>query len=255
MRLIVVVLLIVLGAQPALAQGYAASPWPQSAENRALPRPSWVLVIPARRHADGSLTIWDRDDEWTRAWRVPRVIDGMRVVTLFGDSQDSRSITSAAIDGMQVDEMQVVLDKYGAPALALAVNDGTSVAVAAYVPGWSAGWSATTAGADDTESRENALDVIGALFSGSAAAPQQPTSDPIEILAFRDDDMTGGRDYRVAVRVDEGRIQGVIDQIASVPGGNIVDVQRDADGVVLTVQRYPGAPPLEDDLRTYGLMP
>lgn len=227
-----------------------------SAQNRGLPRPDWVLAIPARRTADGGLVIWDRTDEWTRAWRVPRVIDGMRVVTLLGDSQDSRSITPAAIDGMLVDEMQVVLDKYGAPALALIVNDGASIAVAGYVPGWQASWTSVASDLDPHVARDNSMDAIASLFDGRGNQTQpSQASTALEILAYRQNPSTGGLDYRILIRGDQSGAQAALDIMAGIPNGNVIDVVRSEAGYVVVVERFAGAQPFEYDLQAYGLLP
>lgn len=254
MHKLVLIFTILLSLTPSVfAQGYAAGAWPNSAWERGLPRPQWVMAIPARRTTDGNLVIWDRRDEWSRAWRVPRIIDGMRIVTLMGDTQDSRSITPAAIDGMLVDEMQVVLEKYGAPALALIVNDGQNIAIAGYVKGWQASWTAISAEADVQESRERSIEAIGRLFNGAGVQNFTQPTTAIEIIAYRQNQYTGGVDYRLSI---QGKgAAAAVDILAGMQNGNLVEATRDRDGFVVTIERFPGAPSLENDLQTYGLVP
>lgn len=203
LRALALVALALLPA-PHAAASEAAAPWPESARGRPLPRPSWVLVIPARRAADGSLSIWRRDDEWTKAWRAPRLVRGIRMVSLFGDSEDRRAVTAEAIDGMLVDSLSSVMRKYGAPALALAVTDGRSVALAGYVPGRPASWVPAEVGEDAGATRERSLAALSGLFgaagvAGPAGTPEASVAPAdVEILALRDAD--GGFDYRLRVR-------------------------------------------------------
>lgn len=226
----------------ALAQGSAA-PWPSQAEGRPLPREPWVLVVPARRMADGSLSIWERDDPWTKAWRVPRVFDGLRVVTLFGDAEDRRNVTSAAIDGMVIASLGLVQRKYGAPAIALAVTDGAEVAVAGYVPGSQASWQGVSAGAGDAEARENAVRTLAAMFRASSAqltrgadgreaarpdapAPDVVATDPpatVTVRAYRASP-EGGTEFRVTL--SDGDARAALARISGVEGLTVV---RDSD--------------------------
>ncbi len=206
MRAILTATLPLLAALAALAPApapatEAAAPWPMSAQGRPLPRPAWVLVIPARRKPGGGLAIWERDDAWTRAWRVPRLVRGVRMVSLLGDAEDRRAVTAAAIDGMMVDSLAAVMRKYGAPALALAVTDGSSVALAGYVPGHAASWLPADAGADEGATREASLATLAALFGARGAPAAETARDSsreaaVEILAVRDRD-DGGFDYRL----------------------------------------------------------
>ena len=166
-------LTVPLFATPASAQ--AAAAWPSTAQGRPLPRPAWVLVIPARRTSKG-LSIWARDDDWTRAWRVPRLVGGLRIVTLFGDAEDRRSITADAFDGMIIDSMEIVRRKYDAPAIALAVIDGNEAAVAGWAPGWPASWEPSDASGDVATSHEAAVRALSALFSGGRGT-DSPSGD------------------------------------------------------------------------------
>jgi hypothetical protein len=188
----------------AVSQAAAADvPWPVAAQGRALPRPSWILVVTARRTAAGSLVIWDRADEWGRAWRVPRTVDGLRVVALYGDSEDDGNVTAREIDGMIIDKLEVVRRKYGAPAIALAVLSDDGAAVAAWVPGYSASWRSAKAGATVDETRETSVQVLSDMMrSGRAVAVQraaQAGAGSARVADYRVR-MDGGYDYRVVVK-------------------------------------------------------
>ncbi len=232
--------LALLRAVPAPASE-AAAPWPESARGRPLPRPSWVLVIPARRAPDGTLSIWRRDDEWTKAWRAPRLVRGIRMVSLFGDAEDRRAVTAEAIDGMLVDSLASVMRKYGAPALALAVTDGQSVALAGYVPGRPASWVPAEVGEDAAATRERSVAALSGLFgaAGAAVAPEASSAPAdVEILALRDAD--GGFDYRLRVRATgEAQARRMLSLAglelaeAEAPGadGTLVAIASSADGV------------------------
>ena len=186
-------------------------------------------MIPARRRPDGGLTIWERSDAWTQAWRVPKTVRGVSLVTLFGDAEDRRSVTAEAIDGMMVDSLAVVMRKYGAPALALAVTDGDSVALAGYVPGYPASWLPAEAGDDLVQARARALPVLASLFSsGGAARAAAPEGETVEILALRDRD-DGGYDYRLALSPDlAGQAAG--SRLDGVAGMTVSEVGRGQDG-------------------------
>ena len=232
----------------------AAAPWPASAQGRPLPRPAWVLVIPARRKPDGGLAIWERSDEWTRAWRVPKTVRGVSLVTLLGDAEDRRAVTAAAIDGMLVDSLAVVMRKYGAPALALAVTDGASVALAGYVPGHAASWVPAEGGPDLAETRARALPALAALFSAGGAPARAPAAeaDTVEILALRDRD-DGGYDYRIGLPpgLSGGGAEARLDGVA---GLGVAEVARGPDGrEVAVLTGFAGQDELVAALRARGL--
>lgn len=246
---------LALSPLDALAQSTSAAPWPSSAQGRTLPRPDWVLAIPARRNDDGTLSIWERSDDWTREWRVPTVVDGLRVVTLLGDSEDRKRITPEAIDQMLVDQMEPVMAKYGAPALALVVTDGSSTAVAGYMPGWQASWDEVGHSSSLQETRTLAADVISAMFSDPYSAPT-PSGETggVHIQAFRQNPQTGGMDYRIVVMGSGEMIQYQLAAIAAMPGTVIYGKQAVAeDSLLVELSRDPTAPALEDDLATFGL--
>lgn len=235
--------------------GQSTVPWPDQAYERGLPRPDWVLAIPARRASDGSLTIWDRNDPWTSAWRVPITVDGLRIVTLFGDTEDRRSITPDAIDGMLVDQMQPVMEKYGAPALALIVDDGSGIALAGYVPGYPASWTLAAETADTEETRKASADLLASLFNGAVTAPVQVVEYGVVINAYRQDEFTGETDYRVTVSGSWEQINAQLDAISIMPSTSIVsEAALSETQVEAVVRRAPGATPFESDLGYYGLL-
>ena len=244
------------GPSPAPLAAEPAAPWPEEAQGRSLPRPSWVLVIPARRKLNGDLSIWERSDEWTKAWRVPRTLGGVRMVTLLGDSEDRRSVTAAAIDGMLVDSLAVVMRKYGAPALALAVTDGRSVALAGYVPGYAASWLPSVTGNDMEDTRNKSLSTLASLFGGSAS-PAAPSDEPAamaksrdaEILAMRDRD-DGGMDFRVRMRMPEAEAREALGNVAGVNVETVDPSGSDSVAIVSTSRSYEG---LVSALRSSGL--
>lgn len=256
-RTLIAALLCVALVSPeiGLAQSTPAAPWPYSAQGRSLPRPDWILAIPARRNADGSLAIWDRDDEWTKAWRVPQVIDGLRVVTLLGDSEDRRSITPEAIDQMLVDQMHPVMQKYGAPALALIVTDGQSTAVAGYVPGWQASWNEVDYAGNVVEGRHLSIAAISSMFSDPYQEQPTAAAATVTIDAYRQNPQSGGFDYRIVVRGGPEAVDQQLNLIASMPGTLVVNEQRlDDQSILAEIQRDPTVGPLETDLATYGIV-
>lgn len=246
---------VILSCLSSAAWGQSTVPWPDLAYERGLPRPDWVLAIPARRGADGRLTIWDRRDPWTSAWRVPTTVDGLRIVTLFGDTQDRRSITPEAIDGMLVDQMRPVMDKYGAPALALIVDDGQGIAVAGYVPGYPASWTTATEFEDVENTRAESASKVVSLFSGVVSAPVTQIGYGVAILAYREDAALGTTDYRVTVSGTWDQINAQLDAISMMPATSVLsETVLSETQVEAIIQRAPGSPPFESDLGQYGIL-
>ncbi len=261
-------ILALLLLDPAAARASAAAPWPARAEGRSLPREPWVLVVPARRTADGGLVIWERDDPWTKEWRVPRVVDGLRVVTLFGDAEDRRSVTPAAIDGMLIASLGIVQRKYGAPAIALAVTDGAEVAVAGYVPGWPASWKGVAAGDGEEAARDAAVHALAGMFKGGGRPsvgdePREPGDEAkspspvataaaaVAVIAQRDAP-DGGAEYRVAVSGADAA--GAVRRLGAIPGVSLVDDASPSDGGLRVRLRFAGGvDDLERALRSAGL--
>lgn len=253
MAVVLIAVLTALASHPAAAQAPAA-PWPDSARWRELPRPDWILVIPARRTGSGRLVIWDRNDPWTRAWRVPATIGGLRVVTLHGDTEDGRSVTPEAIDGMIVDEMAVVMRKYGAPALALAVTDGHSIALAGWVPGHRAAWTPVSATGDMARDRLEVLAAVPGLFSGGRATAAQPLQEAggVTIEAFRERE-DGGHDYRILVRGERSAVDAALDAVAAMSLTRILEEEDVGGATRAIVSRDYGAADFEGELRRRGI--
>lgn len=151
--------------------------WPEYAYGHTLDRPDWVLLVAARRHEDGSISIWDRDDPWTRLWTVPSIEGGLRVVGLMGDSEDGRYIDARSVDAMIVDEMRPVMDKYGARALALVVTSTEGIALAAWSPGSRATWRSLPP-MEGEAARDAVLDEILVTFSTASAREAPPAAEP-----------------------------------------------------------------------------
>lgn len=101
------------------------------------------------------------------------------MVTLMGDAEDARNIDASAVDDMRIDPIDRVMRKYGAPAMGLAVDNGTSAAVAVYVPGHPASWLPVESGADAAATRTAALDAFASIVGGGApgAAYEEGSGD------------------------------------------------------------------------------
>jgi hypothetical protein len=117
-------------------------PWPEESRGLSVPAADWVLVVPAERDASGELKIFSRKSEWAKSWTVPKATpSGRRTVALMGDAEDQREIEGWKVDGLDMQSLSRVLQKYKAPAIAVAVRDETGeTAVAAWVPGTEAAW-------------------------------------------------------------------------------------------------------------------
>jgi hypothetical protein len=163
MKKILVSIFVALTSTNAIAANIEGS-WPQDARGGSLKRPAWVLVVPAKRQADGTLLVWDRNDSWVRQWIVPeKTPKGLRTVAIVGDSEDKRLIAAGQIDNMQSASLHQIARKYNAPAIALVVSGGDEQVVAAWLPGYNATWDYTAGG---FENRKASLETIDALFSG-----------------------------------------------------------------------------------------
>lgn len=160
---------IFLAAALLVSASAAAAPegmWPDEARGASLPKVDWILVVPAKREADGSLVLWDRSDPWTRSWVVPKPTPhGVRTVAIVGDSEDRRNVDGWSIDSMDIHPLSQLAAKYSAPAIAVAIEDGLGqIAVAGWSPGQSAAWQAVAG-----SSREDALAALDDLFSGDVS--------------------------------------------------------------------------------------
>ncbi|AOG03467.1 hypothetical protein [Bosea sp. RAC05] len=256
LKFILLALSMVCLSGPQASAVEPAAPWPDAARSRPLPRPSWVLVVPARRLPSGALSIWDRTDSWARMWRAPATIDGLRFVPVFGDDQDKRSITAEAIDGMIVDSLDIVMRKYGAPAIALAVTDGNSVALAGWVPGWSASWEPSEYISDPSETRKRALSTLSSMFrsTGQARSPVRETTrvnaGDIEIEAYRTGN-NGETEYRlVLLPAPGGTAEDARSTLEQLPGLVTLSAEPYAEGLRLVVSKAQGR--IEAELRALG---
>ena len=198
MRLAAAILLL-LAAPPALAAPEGS--WPQDMRGYSLPRQDWIMIIPATREQDGSVSVWNRDDPWNRSWRVPRPTpSGTRTVAVNGDSEDMRIVSPGQIDNMSVGALSKLAAKYGASSIAVVVEDDAGdVAVAAWARGNYATWEATPGYGDP---REAALDVLDGIFSGAEPPPSPEASgdDTVSIVGQRPDASAGGMEYRITGR-------------------------------------------------------
>jgi len=156
-----------LAMAPAAALAGAEGYWPPEARGVALPRPAWVLVVPATRGGDGNVTAWNRSGQWMRKWVVPRPAKGnLRTVAVTGDSEDARLVDGTQIDNMDTSALGRLALKYRAPAVAVVMEGAEGdAAVAVWRPGHGAAWDLTAPGED---TREGALRLIGDLLSGKA---------------------------------------------------------------------------------------
>jgi hypothetical protein len=218
-------------------------------------------LIPARRLPNGTLSIWDRNDDWSRMWRAPATVDGLRIVPLFGDDEDKRSVTAESIDGMMVDSLERVMRKYGAPAVALAVTDGRTVGLAGWVPGYAASWEPSDVHQDPAQTKAQALTILSGMFRAGGAAqasrsqPEKGTESAgagdVQIEAYRAG-ADGATEYRLillpppAVIVDQA-----LARLQAIPGLQVLSSEPYAEGLRLVVSNSSGGQ-LPAQLRAAG---
>lgn len=200
MRTIRLAAIAALFAIPALAS--PQGDWPEEMRGASLPRQPWIMVIPATRLPDGSISVWNRSDAWNREWIVPKATPtGMRTVAINGDSEDSRIVSVAQIDNMSVAALSKLASKYGAGAIAVVVaEENEGVAVAAWSKGNYATWDAAEV---SNGQRQGALDALDRIFSGKPG--QSPSTDPqlgrmgeaLTIAGQRFDHPSGTMQYRL----------------------------------------------------------
>nr|WP_250807960.1 hypothetical protein [Neorhizobium tomejilense] len=184
--------------------------WPEDMRGYSLPKQNWIMIIPATRQADGSVSVWNRTDAWNREWVVPKATPvGTRTVAVNGDSEDMRIVSPPQIDNMSVSSLSRLAGKYGASAIAVVVaEDGGGVAVAAWAKGNYATWD--TAIEDGGARRDAALRALDEIYSGSgslAAAGEGAIEEGVEIIGQRMNETLGRMEYR---------IQGDIDMLARI---------------------------------------
>ncbi len=86
--------------------------------------PSWVLIITGRENG-GTYTLWNAEDEWSKAWqRAPST--GISTAVATGDSADQLRLKPTMLqeyDPALTDTLRALANKYGAPAVALVILD------------------------------------------------------------------------------------------------------------------------------------
>lgn len=199
---------IALHAAHALAMPQGA--WPEEARALPLGRPGWILVVPATRASDGSIRLWDRQDDWLRSWIVPRPTpSGIRTVAISGDTEDQKLIHGSQLDNMRVDSLRLLARKYGADAVAVAVRDTSeAVAVAAWRSGRHATWDHAVPTAASAEPRSGALAAMDDLFSKAYSKEKEvlagsDASTPIRVVAERLSSDGVRMEYRLQVDDDQ----------------------------------------------------
>lgn len=222
-RLAALALLLHATTAAAVPQGA----WPDDARNLPLGRPSWILVVPASRADDGTIRLWDRQDEWLRSWVVPKATpDGIRTVAITGDSEDQKLIRGEQLDNMRVDSLRLLAHKYSAEAVAVVVRDsGEDVAVAAWRAGAHATWDEASVG-EARDSRGTALAVMDALFSKAAASAEPAegaTPSAVRVVAQR---MSAD-----GIRM-EYRLECPQESLAALQGTSSLQITRSGDGTV-----------------------
>lgn len=219
--------LLAFHASHALALPQGA--WPDEARSLPLGRPGWILVVPATRTADGSIRLWDRQDDWLRSWVVPRPTpSGIRTVAISGDSEDQKLIHGEQLDNMRVDSLRILARKYGAEAVAVVVRDAEEeVAVAAWRSGAHATWDEAVSEAGSENPRTNALTVIDALF-GEKTAPRR-AGDAVPYAGHPQVRVVAERLSADGVRM-EYRVEIGADQVEALRSSSSVEITRFGDG-------------------------
>lgn len=176
--------------------------WPEYMRGSYLPSPKWVLVIPARRNDNGTITVWNKEDQWSREWVVPKKTpSGIKTIAISGDSEDQRIVSGYHIDNMNSRTLSIIAKKYGASSIAIAVTDNKDiVAVAAWSRGRDATWQS---GRLIKNPRYDALYVIDEIYSSNEQVGQDnlrefvPQSNSIRIIADRKQPGTNKMEYRI----------------------------------------------------------
>lgn len=193
-------------------------------------------------------------------WRAPATIDGLRIVPLFGDDEDKRSVTAESIDGMMVDSLERVMRKYGAPAVALAVTDGRAVALAGWVPGYAASWEPADVQRDPAQTKAHALTILSGMFrsGGSQSARPQPErgvespgAGDVQIEAYRAG-AGGATEYRLILLPPPAAIvDQALERLQAVQGIQVLSSEPYAEGLRLVVSSTAGRQ-LSAELRAAG---
>ena len=207
--------------------------WPDQARARPMPRPAWVLVVPAMRLDDGSIKVWSRADDWPQEWVVPKATSsGLRTVAISGDSEDQKLILPQELDNMRMDSLRRMAGKYGAEAVAVAVVDVSgNVAVAAWARGSEATWDEASGEGDP---RGAALRLVDGLFGGDTERPATETDDAavaspfdgrVYVVGERQDPSGGPMEYRIEIPDGEADVlRNAVDLTVTRTGGGTTDV-------------------------------
>lgn len=194
-------------------------------------------------------------------WRAPATVDGLRIVPLFGDDEDKRSVTAESIDGMMVDSLERVMRKYGAPAVALAVTDGRTVGLAGWVPGYAASWEPSDVHQDPAQTKAQALTILSGMFRAGGAAqasrsqPEKGTESAgagdVQIEAYRAG-ADGATEYRLILLPPPAAIvDQALARLQAIPGLQVLSSEPYAEGLRLVVSNSSGGQ-LPAQLRAAG---
>jgi hypothetical protein len=213
MKQLPAVLLALLAAWPALASPQGT--WPEEMRGYSLPKQNWIMILPATRRLDGTVSVWNRADVWNRQWIVPKATpNGTRTVAVNGDSEDQRIVSPEQIDNMSVTALSRLASKYGASAIAVVVaEEHGEVAVAAWAKGNYATWETAV---DNGTPRTDALRTIDEIYSGSNRTPggetaRETAKEQVSIIGQRFNEQAGRLEYRIAGPIS------VLDEIAAHP--------------------------------------
>ncbi|MBY3151016.1 hypothetical protein HFO56_01040 [Rhizobium laguerreae] len=211
MKLQTAAVLSLLSTAPALASPQGS--WPEDMRGFSLPKQDWIMILPATRKTDGTVSVWNRAEAWNRQWIVPKATpNGTRTVAVNGDSEDMRIVSPEQIDNMSVAALSKLAGKYGASAIAVVVlEEPGEVAVAAWARGNYATWDSAV---DGSAPRLGALKTLDEIYAGAdrnmIAGPEAPEGDsegPVTIVGQRFDERTGRMEYRISGPTDVlGRI-------------------------------------------------
>ena len=187
---------------------------------------------------------------------MPRLVGGVRMVSLLGDAEDRRSITADAIDGMMVSSLDVVVRKYGAPAIALAVTDGRSVAVAGYAPGYAASWQPVYDASDPVEAQRRSVETLASMFGGNAGPAAVATeatapsydADIVDAIERTD----GTYDYVLSLSVRGQGPDDIALRLEALPGARLKAIEGAPGKVRATVSYDAPHDAIADDLSAAG---
>jgi hypothetical protein len=194
--------------------------------------PAWTLVVPVHRLPDGNVAFWEREDAWSKAWRIPGGQGGLRTVEVTGDSEDKAETTWAMMEAMDRAALWRLSEKYGAPSISVVTLEGDAVTVNAWSGGRISGESSVAVDPSDmAAARATATELMAAVIedlhaaSGEKAADDgeedeaapEMDRDPVKVSVVSRIDIDGGWEYRLAVPAEDaeraaellGSIQGL----------------------------------------------